>query len=1005
MATKEQMAQAEKYVMDHRLAIQNSDGNWVIFDVPIFAEVEKDGIVYDDQWLNDAVKLAQERFDHDRYMPPLHEEHNALQPSEEKIVRKGLGSFLPKQVEKRTVGGKQKYVVIADILVSPDVFEQIEKGRYPYLSIETGQNPLKPEISSMAALTSRAPEIKQSPLMVMPVHFSEGAYQFAADPRIEMLRSQASKFNDELILARKKAEKYRTLTDMRDVPLNTSLSLYREADKTFKEWESIAKEADFFFKKIESLSKSDPKLGSEYQRYSMQEKPEVIASTNYRLLEIYKKRAEEAKKINEQRKSDNEAFKKNVATTRDQKQKELEVKKVEAGKINEQRRSDNEIFKENISLKQDLNPLLDSIRKDIKGIIDSAPTKKSETYQKASTFLQSIPQRFAEEPNSKQQFNLSDYLPGAFIQKPFEWLARQVGANPNSQWEDENFSERKESMNQQQFGISDIINKIKSNWSGIKAKLLGNPKWKGFIDAIDHAAKDGTLEPASLASTLAHWMPHLQEISHMLFAEDDDPNNKQNFGFLDSAKSLIAAAKTPVNLPSVKNQLNGWVNRFKTAERESDFDLKMEIEDFRKWLRESEVPEKFLENTVVSPYLSMRIFSEDKEGRPLGHFDSIGDMARQIATRKRDAEEKIKQIDKQREELERNRKRFTDESYRKKANDLQQQKLSAMRTIQNFTFSEGSNQMSDLLFSEGGTDMGKGQFGIGDFLRKKDEASKANAKTFVNQMLVRRAEQQGVPSDVSELAVQLAVGPEKGTPEWDEIFGKFKALPQDKKQKIISYLEAKKYSEDGDSDDKKDQMSDGEGSSPIDQITKLLPTASNEQLSKILEILQENAIKMAAEDPVQAPIMQFAESRGAKTVLEKMALGLEIMNMRLGTIESEKQFNNAMQFAESRLENASQKNAIKQHLAQKKDPKLIKELAEFAEKFVGRDPVIPHEDLRDTPIKPPEIAELEAMFPGQEQLVHQFAESYERSMKTLPLKDFVRVNVKNYRPEWAARIK
>jgi hypothetical protein len=170
----------EMYVLDKHKAIQNEDGNWVIFDVPIFAETSKDGIDFNEEWLNKAVQLAQERFDKDRYMPPLHEEHNSIAPTETKIVRKGLGKFLPKATERREIEGEERCVIIADILVSPDVFRQIQDQKYPYLSIETG-NKNRPEIASMAALTSRAPEIKGSPLMVSPVYFSEDrkSWQFA----------------------------------------------------------------------------------------------------------------------------------------------------------------------------------------------------------------------------------------------------------------------------------------------------------------------------------------------------------------------------------------------------------------------------------------------------------------------------------------------------------------------------------------------------------------------------------------------------------------------------------------------------------------------------------------------------------------------------------------------------------------------------------------------------------------------------------------------------------
>ena len=119
-------------------AKQNPDGTWNVFDVPIFATttmIAKDGeteVEFTEDWLQGAVKSAQRAFSEDRYLSPLHVNHTS-----DPRGKRSAGFFLLKTVRDFTFEEETVPTVFADFLFVPgDVYEDMRRGRLPYVSIE-----------------------------------------------------------------------------------------------------------------------------------------------------------------------------------------------------------------------------------------------------------------------------------------------------------------------------------------------------------------------------------------------------------------------------------------------------------------------------------------------------------------------------------------------------------------------------------------------------------------------------------------------------------------------------------------------------------------------------------------------------------------------------------------------------------------------------------------------------------------------------------------------------
>jgi len=137
-------------------AEQNSDGTWNVLDVPIFGEHVRmyegeEPFVVDRQWLESAVKAAQDRWTQDGYLPPLHVRHHSSMQSAE-----SAGHFMLKGLQRITYEGKPLTVVMADLLRIPSwIYEEIRDGRLPYRSVEILED--RPEIDSLALLDHEVP--------------------------------------------------------------------------------------------------------------------------------------------------------------------------------------------------------------------------------------------------------------------------------------------------------------------------------------------------------------------------------------------------------------------------------------------------------------------------------------------------------------------------------------------------------------------------------------------------------------------------------------------------------------------------------------------------------------------------------------------------------------------------------------------------------------------------------------------------------------------------------
>jgi hypothetical protein len=140
-------------------AKQNADGTWTVHDVPVFCATQRelrDGSVFefDESWLRDAVRKANERLQHG-YLAPLHIHHTSDERG--KVY---AGFLLPKRVAPFTFSDGTLPTIFADYLQVPDhVFRAMQRGELPYVSIET-RDASKREISACALMPDDVPHAK-----------------------------------------------------------------------------------------------------------------------------------------------------------------------------------------------------------------------------------------------------------------------------------------------------------------------------------------------------------------------------------------------------------------------------------------------------------------------------------------------------------------------------------------------------------------------------------------------------------------------------------------------------------------------------------------------------------------------------------------------------------------------------------------------------------------------------------------------------------------------------
>lgn len=147
--------------LDSSRATKNQDGTWTIQDVPVFATHKdwRDGRVVDEAWLRSALERAVSRYKTDGYLPPIHVHHHG-----DEGVR-FAGKFQLKGVEQVSYEGRPRPFLLADLTVTPEVFEEIKAGRLPFVSVEIQRPSGPPEIDSLALLDHDPPFFRK-PLRV-----------------------------------------------------------------------------------------------------------------------------------------------------------------------------------------------------------------------------------------------------------------------------------------------------------------------------------------------------------------------------------------------------------------------------------------------------------------------------------------------------------------------------------------------------------------------------------------------------------------------------------------------------------------------------------------------------------------------------------------------------------------------------------------------------------------------------------------------------------------------
>lgn len=114
------------------------------------------------EWLEHAVALAKRNHqENDGYLPPIHIGHN----EKDELEQPNAGFFYPHSVAERMVDGKLTPVIISNFIVPDDIKIGMQKGKFPYRSIEVDDFE-SGEITSLALLTSRKPWMMSKPLVL-----------------------------------------------------------------------------------------------------------------------------------------------------------------------------------------------------------------------------------------------------------------------------------------------------------------------------------------------------------------------------------------------------------------------------------------------------------------------------------------------------------------------------------------------------------------------------------------------------------------------------------------------------------------------------------------------------------------------------------------------------------------------------------------------------------------------------------------------------------------------
>lgn len=148
-------------------ATKMDDGVLVVHDVPIFAECERGDMVFDSDWIAEAVKKAKGA-EGEGYLPPLHIRHHEPATDATDSVRPA-GYFRILGAAPITYRGKQRLAVMADLYITnEEAQKEVLHKQLPYRSVEIF-NVEDPGLNSLALLDHEAPFLELPMLMVSDV--------------------------------------------------------------------------------------------------------------------------------------------------------------------------------------------------------------------------------------------------------------------------------------------------------------------------------------------------------------------------------------------------------------------------------------------------------------------------------------------------------------------------------------------------------------------------------------------------------------------------------------------------------------------------------------------------------------------------------------------------------------------------------------------------------------------------------------------------------------------
>lgn len=137
----------------------NADGTWNVRDVPVLVTYGPMGI--DEDWLRDAISVAQIRYA-EGHVAPLHAHHHNFSDSSdyETDSVEDAGLFLPTRLGEISYEGKPTTALFSDFLGVPaSIYARILSRELKYRSVEV-LDPRRREVNSCALLSHECPKFR-----------------------------------------------------------------------------------------------------------------------------------------------------------------------------------------------------------------------------------------------------------------------------------------------------------------------------------------------------------------------------------------------------------------------------------------------------------------------------------------------------------------------------------------------------------------------------------------------------------------------------------------------------------------------------------------------------------------------------------------------------------------------------------------------------------------------------------------------------------------------------